>query len=139
MDIFATAAGAAGAPVPKDRVIDGVDLVPFVKGQTTGDPHKAMYWRSGRYEVVLSGGWKLQVAQEPNRVWLYDLSADPTERHDLSKSNPEKVRELKATLAQLDSQMAKPSWPSLLSGAIYIDHPGGQPAKKDDEYIYWDN
>jgi arylsulfatase A-like enzyme len=139
VDIFATAAGAAGAPVPKDRVIDGVDLTPFVKGQATGDPHKAMYWRSGRYEVVLAGGWKLQVAQEPNRVWLYDLSTDPTERHDLSQARPDKVRELKATLAQLDGQMAKPSWPSLLSGAIYIDHPGGLPAKKDDAYVYWDN
>lgn len=139
VDIFATAVGAAGAAPPKDRVIDGVDLVPFVKGQTAGDPHKAMYWRSGRYQTVLAGGWKLQAAREPNKVWLFDLSTDPTERHDLSKARPDKVRELQATLAQLDSQMAKPSWPSLLSGAIYIDHPGGQRPKKDDEYIYWDN
>ncbi|MET3665995.1 sulfatase-like hydrolase/transferase [Caulobacter sp. 1776] len=139
VDIFATAVGAAGASPPKDRVIDGVDLVPFVKGRGGGDPHKAMYWRSGRYKMVLASGWKLQVAQEPNRVWLFDLSTDPTERQDLAKARPDKVRELQATLAQLDGQMAKPAWPSLLSGAIYIDHPGGQRAKPSDEYIYWDN
>ena len=139
VDIFATAAGAAGARPPADRVMDGVDLVPFLKGKAGGDPHKALYWRSGRYKVALSGGWKLQVAQEPNRVWLFDLANDPTERHDLSKARPDKVRELQAVLAQLDAQMVKPAWPSLLSGAIYVDHPGGQPAKPSDEYVYWDN
>ena len=139
VDIFATAAGAAGARPPADRVMDGVDLVPFLKGKAGGDPHKALYWRSGRYKVVLSGGWKLQVAQEPNRVWLFDLANDPTERRDLSKARPDKVRELQAILAQLDAQMVKPAWPSLLSGAIYVDHPGGQPAKPSDEYVYWDN
>jgi arylsulfatase A-like enzyme len=139
VDIFATAVGAAGATPPKDRVIDGVDLVPFVKGKAGGDPHKAMYWRSGRYKTVMAGGWKLQVAQEPNKIWLFDLSTDPTERHDLSKTRPDKVRELQAVLAQLDGQMAKPSWPSLLSGAIYVDHPGGQKVKASDEYVYWDN
>lgn len=139
VDIFATAAAAAGAAIPKDRVMDGVDLVPFVKGKASGDPHKAMYWRSGRYKVVLAGGWKLQVAQEPNKVWLFDLANDPTERRDLAKARPDKVRELTAILAQLDSQMAKPAWPSLLSGAIYIDHPSDKPPKPSDEYVYWDN
>jgi arylsulfatase A-like enzyme len=139
VDIFATAVGAAGAAPPKDRVIDGVDLVPFVKGKTGGDPHKAMYWRSGRYKTVLAGGWKLQVAQEPNRTWLFDLGADPTERHDLSKTRPEKLKEMQAILAQLDGQMVKPAWPSLISGAFYIDHPGGQKVKPSDEYVYWDN
>jgi arylsulfatase A-like enzyme len=139
VDIFATAAGAAGARPPSDRVLDGVDLVPFVKGRAGGDPHKAMYWRSGRYKVVMAGGWKLQVSQEPNKVWLFDLAADPTERRDLSKARPDKVRELTAILAQLDSQMAKPAWPSLLSGAIYIDHPSNQSPKPSDEYVYWDN
>lgn len=139
VDIFATAAAAAGASIPKDRVMDGVDLVPFVKGKVSGDPHKAMYWRSGRYKVVMAGGWKLQVAQEPNKVWLFDLSNDPTERRDLAKARADKVRELTAILAQLDAQMAKPAWPSLLSGAIYVDHPSGRLPKPSDEYVYWDN
>jgi len=139
VDIFATAAGAAGAPLRKDRVMDGVDLTPFVKGRSVGDPHKAIYWRSGRYSTVLAGGWKLQVAEEPKRTWLFDLTADPTEQRDLSKTRPDKLREMQATLARLNGQMAKPAWPSLVSGAFYIDHPGGQKAKPSDEYVYWDN
>lgn len=139
VDIFATAAGAAGAVSPKDRAMDGVDLIPFVKGRAGGEPHKALYWRSGRYRTVLAGGWKLQVAREPDKVWLFDLSSDPTERHDLSGVRPDKVRELQGILAKLDKQMAPPAWPSLLSGAIYLDHPGGVPARAGDEYVYWDN
>ena len=36
VDIFATAAAAAGAPLPTDRVIDGVDLVPLRRRQGDG-------------------------------------------------------------------------------------------------------
>lgn len=139
VDVFATAAGAAGARLPQDRVLDGVNLIPFIQGGAAGDPHKSLYWRSGRYKVVMSGGWKLQVAEEPRRTWLFDLNTDPTERRDLYATRPDKVQELSGLLAQLDGQMAKPLWPSLLSGAITIDHPLGTPGKPTDEYVYWDN
>jgi arylsulfatase A-like enzyme len=139
VDIFATAAGAAGAAIPKDRVIDGVDLMPFLKGAQPGEPHKSLYWRSGRYRTILSGGWKLQVAEEPNTVWLFDLTTDPTEKHNLAATRPDKLAELKAKLTELDGQMVKPLWASLLSGAIPIDHPLGTKDKPGDEYVYWDN
>ena len=139
VDIFSTAAAAAGATAPADRIVDGVDLVPFINGQGAGDPHKALYWRSGRYKVLLSGGWKLQTLEEPQRTLLFHLRDDPTERHDLSASRPDKVRELKAMLGQLDRQMVKPLWPSLLQHPVAIDHPAGVPDKPSDDYIYWDN
>ncbi|MBI1200864.1 MAG: sulfatase-like hydrolase/transferase [Phenylobacterium sp.] len=139
VDIFATAAGAAGAAVPTDRKIDGVNLLPFAEGKDAARPHKALYWRSGSYKTLLDGDWKLQVSEAQNKVWLYDLAADPTEKNDLSKAQPAKVAELKAKLAAEDAQMAKPLWPSLLQGPIFVDHPSGQPQKKGEEYILWDN
>jgi arylsulfatase A-like enzyme len=139
VDIFATAAAAAGAKVPTDRVIDGVNLLPFLSGQATGRPHQTLYWRSGQYKMLRDGDWKLQSSEAQNRVWLYDLAADPTERHDLSKTNPEKVRALMAVLKAQDGQMAKPLWPSLLQGPVFVDHPSGRPQKPGEEYILWDN
>lgn len=139
VDIFATAAVAAGAPLPNDRVIDGVNLIPYVTGQATGRPHQTLYWRSGQYKVVLDGDWKLQSSEAQKKVWLYDLSADPTEQHDLSQARSDKVKALLALLAAQDAQSVKPLWPSLLQGPIFVDHPGGQPQKKGDEYILWDN
>src|SRR5581483_12460815 len=44
-DIYSTIAAAAGAPLPQDRVIDGVDLLPYVTGQAQGDPHDTLFWK----------------------------------------------------------------------------------------------
>jgi hypothetical protein len=35
--------------------------------------------------------------------------------------------------------MVPPAWPSLIEGAIPIDHPLGVPDGATDEYVYWDN
>ena len=139
MDIFATAAAAAGAQVPQDRKIDGVDLSPFASGKAAGRPHQTLFWRSGQYKTLLDGDWKLQVSEAQKRTWLYNLAADPTERQELSAAQPAKLAELKAKLAAEDAQMVKPLWPSLLQGPIFIDHPSGRPQKKGEEYILWDN
>jgi arylsulfatase A-like enzyme len=139
IDIFATAAAAAGAALPNDRVIDGVDLVPYVTGKASGRPHETMFWRSGQYEVVLDGDWKLQISAALHKKWLYNLAADPTEQHDLAMTEPERVRAMTAMMAAQDAQSVKPLWPSLLQGPIFIDHPSGVPQKKGEEYILWDN
>jgi arylsulfatase A-like enzyme len=139
IDIFATAAAAAGAPLPKDRVIDGVDLVPFVQGKATGRPHQTLFWRSGGYKVVLDGDWKLQSSEAQNKVWLFNLAQDPTEQHELSAAQPDRVKAMLALLRQQDAQNVKPIWPSLLQGPVFVDHPSGVPQKKGQEYILWDN
>jgi len=139
IDIFATAAAAANAPLPTDRVIDGVDLLPFVLGEAVGEPHKSLYWRSGDYRTLIAGGYKLQVAGRPNKTWLFDLNADPTEQNNLTEVQPDRVAELTTLLMEQDAQMAPPLWPSLIEGPFYIDHPLGVPDKADDEYVYWSN
>ena len=139
VDIFATVAGAAGASLPSDRVIDGVNLTPFVKGEAAGRPHQTLFWRSGQYKVVMDGDWKLQSNEARNKVWLYDLAADPTEQRDLSEAEPERVKAMLAMLAAQDKASAKPMWPSLLQGPVFVDHPSGQPQRAGEEYILWDN
>ncbi len=139
VDIYATAAGAAGAKLPTDRVIDGVNLLPYLSGQAQGRPHQTLYWRSGQYKVLMDGDWKLQDSEAQHKIWLYNLSADPTEQTNLAAAQPEKVKSMMATLASINGQMVKPIWPSLLQGPIFIDHPSGQPQKKGEEYILWDN
>jgi len=139
IDLFATAAAAASSPLPNDRSIDGVDLVPFVRGTKTGRPHDALFWRSGHYRSVLAGDWKLQVSERPEKTWLFDLKNDPTERTNLADQYPEKVRELGEVLAGYEAQMVKPAWPSLIEGPIAIDHPLDVSASPEDEYVYWPN
>jgi arylsulfatase A-like enzyme len=138
-DMYATAAAAAGAPLPDDRKIDGVDLVPFATGEARGVPHEALFWRSGASQSALVGGWKLNVSDPPGRTWLFDLRTDPNEQRDLSEEPPEKLAELQAALAAFNAEQAEPAWPSQISVPINIDKDLTQPDAPDDEYIYWSN
>ena len=138
-DIFATAGKAAGIAMPADRTVDGVDLLPFVAGTQTGAPHHTLFWRDGAYRVVRDGDWKLQMLDLPHQSLLFDLRADPTERHDVAAQQPQIVARLKALLAEHDKQSVKPAWPSLIRSPIAIDRPLGTGPKAGETYIYWAN
>ncbi|MFI5316619.1 MAG: sulfatase-like hydrolase/transferase [Myxococcota bacterium] len=139
VDIFATAAAAAGAPLPSDRVIDGVDLVKLARGEPDARTREAIYWRSGHYRSLLAHGWKLQVSERPKKVWLFDMTADPTEKTNLADSRPDKVSELSALLAAQDGQMVAPLWPTLIEAPIAIDRTLADPLVNDEEYVDWAN
>ena len=138
-DIFATSAALAGVQPPADRVIDGVNLIPFARGEQGGRPHEQMFWRSGAYQVARSGDWKLQVNETQDKVWLFNLKDDPTEQHNLVDAEPARVKELLAQLAEFNSQQKAPLWPSLVEAPILIDKPLNRPQTIDDEFIYWSN
>jgi len=138
VDIFATTAGAVGAPLPADRVVDGVDLMPFVTG-ARAQPKRPLFWRQGHYQAVQADGWKLQVSERPAKTWLFHLAEDPTEQRNLAAERPEKVAELKALLAAHNAQQQPPAWPALGEFPISIDKTLAEPESEDDEYVYWPN
>ena len=146
VDLFKTFAAAAGADVPTDRTLDGVDLVPYVKGEISGAPHQTLFWREGYHQSVRHGDWKLIRADQPDKPpgtgqakWLFNLAEDPTEQRNLATQLPEKVAELEALLAAHNAEQAQPMWPSVVQDAQLIDKPGGVAYEQGDEYIYWPN
>jgi uncharacterized sulfatase len=138
-DMYATAAAAAGASMPGDRTMDGVDLVPFTNGEASGVPHEALFWRSGASQSALVDGWKLNVSDPPGRTWLFDMSVDPNEQRDLSKERPDKLAELQAALDAHNAAQAEPMWASMLMMPVNVDKDLTQPDAPDDDYIYWSN
>lgn len=138
-DLYATAAAAGGAPLPTDRVVDGIDLLPYVLGVTEGAPHQALFWRSGASQSALVDGWKLNVSEPPGRAWLFNLSQDPNEQNDLSAERPDKLAALQAALAAHNAEQAPPAWPRAVSVPINLDKDLSLPDAPDDEYIYWSN
>jgi len=139
VDVFPTIAASAGATMPSDRQMDGIDLLPFAMGQTAPAGSRALFWHSGGYEAVRDGDWKLQVSQNPRRIWLFDLASDPTEHRDLSARRPDQVKRLRAELADHDREMPKSLWPALLEEPIRIDVPADAPWKAGQDYVYWPN
>ncbi|MFZ9708778.1 MAG: sulfatase-like hydrolase/transferase [Steroidobacteraceae bacterium] len=138
-DLFSTIVAAAGASAPAERALDGVDLLPFARGERSERPHQTLYWRTDRYLALRDGDWKLQVTQLPQAEWLFDLSVDPQERRNLASREPTRLAELKTKLAAYDAAQAQPLWPSLGAGYIPIDKTMGVPQEVGDEYVYFSN
>jgi uncharacterized sulfatase len=65
MDVFATALAAAGIAAPKDRTIDGRDLMPLLAGDAKS-PHEALFSVQGpNLRTVRTGQWKLHPLGTP--------------------------------------------------------------------------
>jgi uncharacterized sulfatase len=138
--IYATAAAAAGVPLPADRPIDGVDLLPFVRGEAEGVPHESLFWRTGHYQVALVDGWKLQLNERPpGSVWLFDLNRDPTEQTNLAEREPGRVEFMRGLLRAHDAEQIPPAWPSQGEYPVNVDKTLLEPDAPDDEYVYWPN
>ena len=67
----------------------------------------------GPHSALFLGNFKLMKFYEDGRLALFDLGADISERNDLSRQMPEKVKELDGLLvtylAEVDAQMATPN------------------------------
>jgi arylsulfatase A-like enzyme len=109
LDIFPTALAAAGGDPKADRKIDGVNLLPFLEGKSTGPPHEQLFWRFGDQFAVRKGDWKL-VQYDKTGVHLYNLKDDIGESKDLAEKRPELVKEMRAAWDKWNADLAKPLW-----------------------------
>ena len=138
-DIFATAAAVAGQQMPADRPMDGVNLLPFARGEAAGRPHALLFWRTDSYRVVREGDWKLQVTERPKKDWLYDMANDPGEKDNLAANQPARVVALKARIAEWEKSQIKPMWPALAEAPVPLDKTLRQRQALDDAYVYYAN
>ncbi len=121
LDIFATVAAVTKAPLPIDRVYDGVNLIPFI-ANGEGYPHSVFYWRSGYSKAICKGKWKLYINEKNKKKFLFNLETDIEEKNDLSSGMPQKVDELIHDLTIWEqTQTVKPSWPSSADVLIEVD------------------
>jgi arylsulfatase B len=110
LDIAATCVAAA-----RERAnLDGVDLLPYLAAQGSGNPHQVLFWRHGRAWAIRKGNWKLVVQGsrgQPNPApQLFDLASGISETNDLASTNPDIVRELKSAWEAMNREMVPPRW-----------------------------
>jgi arylsulfatase A-like enzyme len=139
IDILPTLVAAAGGSVPSDRVMDGVNLLPYLGRDDKQQPERPLFWRDGPYQAVQDQGWKLIVSENPKKDWLFNLSQDPTEKTNLAAQRPQEVDRLKGLLKAHNAQMPAPLWPSFLQMPVSIDKTLDQKESADDAYTYWIN
>ncbi len=105
LDMMTTAAALAGARLPADRVIDGVDLSAPLRGSGPSPRDRILYYsdselraiRKGKYKAhfITSGAYGIGEARTVQTPpLLFDLAADPGERFNIAAAHPDIVAEL---------------------------------------------
>lgn len=108
-DIFATALDVTGIPLPKDRTIDGVSMVPAFAGQPVVRK-VPLFWRThvsppADRVALRVGDWKLVGDETLTKFQLYKIEQDWKEENDLAASMPEKTAEMKQKLLEVWNQI----------------------------------
>jgi arylsulfatase A len=116
LDIVPTLARLAGAQPPSDRVLDGYDLSPTLRGQSSSPRETLFYYASsgsGVLSAVRGGPYKAHFvvpgtpAGGSESPQLYNLDQDPSEKYDLASTHPEVVAKLR-TLAESHQKTVVP-------------------------------
>ncbi|QDU88852.1 Arylsulfatase [Pirellulimonas nuda] len=114
MDLLPLFCELAGVEQPRDRKIDGKEILPILKGASSNSPHEVLYYYNGtNLQAVREGDWKLHLPRTVNdqpfwskkpikkrgfvtldRLRLFNLKSDVGEKHDVSDRHPEVVARL---------------------------------------------
>lgn len=112
MDIFPTVLAAAGVKLTGDRVYDGVDLMPYLAGQTNGSPHDFLAWRRSPMASIRLGDWKLWKSTDGEFTLLFNLKEDLNETNNLASTHPKELKMLEDAYEKWAADMVDPLWPS---------------------------
>lgn len=117
VDLFPTIAAAAGVPeiVPDDRLIDGVNQLPFLEGAEAHSSRESVLYvaREGHVMAVKWRDWKLWYLfrtempdPEPdNLVRLFDLRVDPREEIDVKDFYPWVISVMDGIVANYEASL----------------------------------
>lgn len=111
IDLLPTIAALTGAPLPENP-LDGIDIWPVMTGRQQETRREALlYFDNVHLQCARLGRWKLHVARYNNVTYspappegrinyplphpeLYDVVSDVDESYDVSRENPEVVKEI---------------------------------------------
>ena len=121
LDVLPTAMAVAGALVSEDSAkaeatLEGVNLLPHLKGEKADAPHESLAWRFGPQKAIRRGKWKLvdfrDFEAKAQSGWqLFDLDADISETKNLAAGHPELVAELSKAWDDWNAKNVAPLWP----------------------------
>ncbi|WP_445734421.1 sulfatase-like hydrolase/transferase [Mariniflexile sp.] len=109
LDIFRTSLAAANIKKPESLLLDGADLLPYLKGKKKGNPHEQLFWRKLDKSAARIGDYKIVSLDNYGSV-MYNLTSDLGETKDLSKSDSKKFKEIMTNYDTWKSQLMDPLW-----------------------------
>lgn len=115
MDLFSTCLSLAGASIPADRIIDGLDMTPMLLGSGPSQRNLMFYYkrdelyavRKGQYKahLVTYSGYSPEPPQKHDPPALFNLESDPGERFDVAAEHPNVVDDILQEIARHKKEM----------------------------------
>ena len=130
VDLLPTLCGLLNLEVPQDRMIDGSDLSPLLKGKPDSfKRHQPMFWhlqksrpivamRDGDFSLVANPDYEISTSNMFQEHWiprvkdggykdfqLFDLSKDPGQKQNMASEYPELLKNLKSKLLQINQSV----------------------------------
>jgi len=108
LDLLPTLVRLAGAKVPGQRMLDGVDISPALLG-TGPSPRQTMFFyrdtqlyavrhKAFKAHLITRPGYGPEKPQAHDPPLLYNLDVDPAERFDVAKEHPQVIAEIRKIL-----------------------------------------
>lgn len=99
-DFYPTLLEMVGLPLRPEQHVDGVSLVPVLKGGTIAN--RPLFWHYPHYgnqggepsSIIRSNDWKLIYYHEDGRRELYNILTDREEQNDVAKEEVNRVNEM---------------------------------------------
>jgi len=133
LDIMATVAAQTGATIAEERPLDGVDLLPYLNGEKSGNPHDVLFWRQLSKEsyAVRRGDMKMVLGEgNKKNAQLFDISQDISESSDIADEHDPTVEELLRLRDEWEEELEGQAFPELRSWRPWIDERTGKAKKK---------
>jgi arylsulfatase A len=115
-DIFTTICEITKAPIPNDRPIDGVSLLPALDGKEL-QRKIPLYWRCPiapeEFKIAMrEGDYTLLANPALSKFELYNLKTDPKQTMNLTEKEADRFAAMRKTLIQLNTEIEKegPPW-----------------------------
>jgi len=104
-DIFSTVLDIVDVPLPGDRTIDGVSMVPAFTGEDLKRP-VPLFWRThiapaASHAAMRIDEWKLVASKDLTQFQLYQIEEDWKEERDLAAEMPENLAEMRSKFLEI--------------------------------------
>lgn len=115
LDIMATIVAQNDISIDNDRQLDGVNLIPFLKGQDTSEPHDYLFWRKIKSNAmaVLQGNQKLVKNKKNDPQALYNLEKDSEETTNLIEMDKDRLKDMQFKWNEWSADLIDCIFPSL--------------------------
>lgn len=122
LDLLPTCAKLAGAELPADLVLDGMDISPALLGTGKSPRDEMFFYRGVQLYAVRKGPFKAHFITRPaygrgkpvrhDPPELYHLEHDPSEKYNVAEKHPEVIAEIRK-LAEAHQAAMTPGTPQL--------------------------